>query len=115
MSLARPALRRATARLAGIAILFQAVLFGWHHHDLPIRGQLPLPVVENAAAVAQPADDADGCEICQVLHHLFAAAPDIGDPPPSPGTVAVAAQSAAARLSGSRTLAFRARAPPTLA
>jgi hypothetical protein len=103
------------ARLGLFAILFQAILFGWHHHDPTFAGRLPAPVIQNSPAQPQPLDDEDSCEICSVLHHLTAAPVDLAAAPmPTPvadivrsGNVAVVAQAVA--------LAFRARAPPSLA
>jgi hypothetical protein len=103
------------ARLGLFAILFQAILFGWHHHDLTFAGSLPAPVIQNSPAPPQALDDEDGCEICSVLHHLTAAPVDLlAAPMPAPvadivrsGNAAVVAQALA--------LAFRARAPPSLA
>jgi hypothetical protein len=113
LSISRRRLRRLAARLALFAILFQAILFGWHHHDLHFDGRLPAPVIENSAASTQPADDADGCEICQVLHHLTAATVDFTAAPPplavAPGIVPDDAAFVACPLA----LAFRARAPPS--
>jgi len=100
-------------RLALFAILFQAILFSWHHHDLRFDGRLPAPVIENSAASTQPADDADGCEICQVLHHLTAATVDFTAAPPpvatAPGVVLGDARFVACPLA----LAFHARGPPS--
>jgi hypothetical protein len=105
---------RLAAWLGLFAVLFQAILFGWHHHDLPFAGHLPAPILENHAGTPQPADDADGCEICQVLHHLTAAPIDVaGTAPP----LAVASASIAVEapfLAHTFALAFRARAPPRL-
>jgi hypothetical protein len=101
-----------TAGLAVFAILFQALLFGWHHHEPVLTGHLPTTVFENNDASAQALDDEDGCEICQVLHHLFAAPVDEAAPPPRHAI-------AADRLLGEAWLAarrfapaFYARAPP---
>jgi hypothetical protein len=102
-----------TAWLGLFAVLFQAILFGWHHHDIDFAGRLPAPVVENPAASHLPCDDADGCEICQTLHHQTAVGADFVAPPLSlaaaedllPGEAALAARAPA--------LAFRARAPPS--
>jgi hypothetical protein len=112
MSRGRGAARRLAARLGLFAVLFQAVLFGWHHHELNFAGRLPAPIVENPAASPQVADDEDGCEICQVLHHLSAAPIDLVAAPP-PLAVAVSS------LAGSNAFvargfarAFHARAPP---
>jgi len=110
---ARPgAAPRLAARLGLFAVLFQAILFGWHHHDLPFAGHLPLPVFQNSTAAPQPAADEDGCEICQVLHHLTAAPVDVASAPPP---LAVASASVAVEtvfFARTLALAFRARAPP---
>jgi hypothetical protein len=100
------------ARLGLFAILFQAILFGWHHHDLTFAGSLPAPVIQNSTTQPLALDDEDSCEICSVLHHLTAAPVDLAAIVPPvpvadiarPGDTAVVAQTLA--------LAFRARAPP---
>jgi hypothetical protein len=105
--------RRPAACLGLFAILFQAILFGWHHHDLALPGRLPAPVIENAAASAQPVDDEDGCEICQVLHHLTAATVDFSAAVPLVGVIADLIAVDPEPVAGSPALAFRARAPPS--
>jgi hypothetical protein len=111
--IARPnSARQLAARLGLFAVLFQAVLFGWHHHELNFAGRLPAPIVENQSTTPQLADDEDGCEICQVLHHLTAAPVDVvAALPPIPVT-AVPPPSEAAFIARSLELAFQARAPP---
>jgi len=108
----RKSARRLAARFGVFAILFQAILFGWHHHDLIFAGRLPAPVVETPSASPQVADDEDGCEICQVLHHQ-ALSTGNGIVTPLPG---MAPSPSVAADPGwiDRTLAwaFRARAPP---
>jgi hypothetical protein len=96
------------------AVLFQAILFGWHHHELPPRGSQATAVVENPTAPQQPADE-DGCEICQVLHHLTAAPadPPLALPPVPAGRMSRA--DASAVPTRPLALAFHARAPPPLA
>jgi|SRR5665213_129282 len=97
--------------LAVFAILFQAALFGWHHHDLNLAGRLPAPIIENPAASPQVADDEDSCEICQVLHHLSAAPVDVtAAPPPAVATGPNPAPGVV--IARASALAFRARAPP---
>lgn len=99
-------------RLSLFAVLFQAVLFGWHHHELRRSGALPVPVVENPSTAPQVADDADCCEICQVLHHPMAAAvASPAAPPTLPGT-AIAGADRAPLVAAAPSLAFQARAPP---
>jgi len=104
---------RAAARLGLFAILFQAILFGWHHHDrVFVGGQAQQAVIHNGTAPTQPADDADGCEICQVLHHQTAASSN-GVADSQPG-LAASPSTADDPVFVVRTvaLAFRARAPP---
>jgi len=110
---AAPDWRLLGTRLGLFAVLLQAILFGWHHHELHFAGHLPSPVIENRSTVPQPADDdADGCEICQVLHHLTATPVDfVGAAPP----LAIAAGpfvAVRAIVSHATILAFRSRAPP---
>ena len=66
--------RRRVALLGIVAVLFQAVLFGWHHHELgpASRGSQPIVTVSNAALPLSPASAEDECDICMALHHLSA-------------------------------------------
>jgi hypothetical protein len=91
--------RRSLARLGIVAILFQAILFGWHHHPLALggeRGGQPVVTAANSAAPLLPGAADDDCDICAALHHLTgapgefvflalppiaAAAPNLPDPP----------------------------------
>jgi hypothetical protein len=104
--------RRMAARLGIFAVLFQAILFGWHHHDLTVAGRLPVPVVEKPAVPPQSADDEDGCEICQVLHHLNAAPVDMVAAQPPLAVVRGDGATDAVVVARALALAFRARAPP---
>jgi hypothetical protein len=107
--------RAMVARLGVLTVLFQAILFGWHHHGLTFSGRLPVPVVENHSAAPQVTDDEDGCEICQVLHHLTAA------PVEFPAVGALCATAAGpdlaltAFIAYAHDAAFQARAPPSSA
>ena len=115
MSPQRAFRRRRVALIGALAVLFQAVLFGWHNHPVPLAGRGPLPsvVAANGAAPLSPADAEDGCEICAALHHLsvspieFALLPM----PTSDGS----APSVPARVLSVRTCqrGFHARAPPS--
>ena len=108
----RRTLLQVTAGLGLFAMLFQAILFGWHHHDPSFAGRLPATVVEKPATSPQVADDADGCEICQVLHHLTAA-PVHFPAAVSPRAIAVAAPSGKPPfVTRASRLGFHARAPP---
>jgi hypothetical protein len=104
--------RTITARLGLLAVLFQAILFGWHHHDLTFPGRLSMPVVENPAAAPQIADDEDGCEICQVLHHLTATPIEFAATTTPCGVIARLRQDRPAPLHSATAAAFQARAPP---
>jgi hypothetical protein len=101
-------------RLGLFAVLFQAILFGWHHHDLSFAGRSLIPVVVNPCGPPQAADDEDGCEICQVLHHLTAAPVDVAAAPPALTLAAVSISGDSAFTARTPALAFRARAPPLL-
>jgi hypothetical protein len=104
--------QKLAARLGLFAVLFQAILFGWHHHDLIVAGRLPVPIVEKAPVTPQVVDDEDGCEICQVLHHLTAAPVDaVSTAPPLTLAVATAAPETVFAVRG-LPAGFRARAPP---
>jgi len=112
MSEPRSTARRLAARLGLFAVLFQAILFGWHHHDLHAAGRLPGPVLENRTGAPQLAVDEDGCEICQVLHHLTAAPIDVAAALPPLAVAVVSVPGDDSVLALTLTLAFRARAPP---
>ena len=104
--------RRLAARAGLFAVLFQAILFGWHHHDLVFAGRLTAPAVANPTAPPQAADDEDCCEICQVLHHLTAAPVDAAGAPPPLSVAATATPGETAFAVRTRALSFRAVAPP---
>jgi hypothetical protein len=105
--------RGRAALLCIIAVLFQAVLFGWHHHPLPptARGSQPA-IVANAGAPISPANAEDGCDICVALHH-FSASPVDFMFLPRPIVAASASRLPHAVLTA-RTAepGFHARAPP---
>src|SRR5277367_2070946 len=100
-------MRRLAARLGLFAVLFQAVLFGWHHHDLRFSRHLPAAIVENPSTSPQIADDADGCEICQILHHQNAAPVALAAVPPPHAIAATRITGDAAFVARSPALAFR--------
>lgn len=66
--------RRRVALLGILAVLFQAILFGWHHHSVPIasHGSQAIAVAANSAVPLSSTDAEDGCDICAALHHLSA-------------------------------------------
>jgi hypothetical protein len=95
------------------AILFQAMLFAWHHHPPVLPGHLPASVVANGTAPIQPvADDEDGCEICSVLLHLTGATVDFIVVPPPPPIAAAIFSGETQFVAEGPALAFHARAPP---
>jgi hypothetical protein len=106
--------RRRVARLAVFAVLFQAMLFGWHHHSLPAmaRSGHPILSLHNANLPLSPATAEDGCEICIALHHLSASPLDFAVPPPPSIGTAVVHLPAEAFLDRALDRAFHARAPP---
>lgn len=109
----RGAARRLSASLGLFAVLFQALLFGWHHHD-PVRaGHLPAPIVANRITPPQAVDDEDGCEICQVLHHLTAAPFDLAAMRPSPAPALISDTGGAAFVGRPHAIGFFSRAPPS--
>ena len=72
-----PTQTKASRRVALIglaAILFQAILFGWHHHALALPGSSgPIASIHGADEPLAPATAEDLCEICVVLHQQTAA------------------------------------------
>ena len=59
--------RRTTAVIAGFAVLFQAILFGWHHHPLAFASLNAATTLAVAPEVPALADH--DCDICFVLGH----------------------------------------------
>ena len=108
----RDAARWLAVRLGLFAVLFQAILFGWHHHDPMRSGHLPVPVAAKQTTPTQPVDDEDGCEICQVLHHLTAASVDTAIAPLSFSPTRVAERGHEAFFTRLPPRGFLARAPP---
>src|SRR5438045_9410491 len=82
--------RRRAALIGVAAILFQAFLFGWHHHALALPGGSgPIASVHSADQPLAPATAEDLCEICAGLHQQTAA-PLALFLTPSPSTTAPA-------------------------
>ena len=108
--------RRLSALIGVAAILFQAILFGWHHHDLVFDGRLPHAVASapDGPPQSSPDVDADGCEICQTLHHQSAVSPEALFAPAPPPLAASPEPLDAGIIAGAAALAFRARAPPSV-
>jgi hypothetical protein len=105
---------RRVALLGIFAILFQALLFGWHHHDLAFAARGAPPTLSSPASgnIDTPATDADECEICIALHHQ-AAAPLAFMVPPVPADPASVVYLPDLALPGRGSeRVFQARAPP---
>ena len=68
--------QRRVALLGVLAILIQALLFGWHHHalGLPSGGEPSLAAASGTSP--QPTAAEDDCQICAALHHLSAVPAD---------------------------------------
>jgi len=102
--------------LIGIAvILFQALLFGWHHHAVALPGHDgPIASLHGTSQPLLPASAEGVCEICAVLHHhstaslAFSLLPE----PCCAGLADHRPDTAAIGLADTRV--FRARAPPPI-
>jgi hypothetical protein len=104
--------RRRIALLGVAAILFQALLFGWHHHEFPLRQSGPAAILSNASQPLAPSTADDLCEICSILHHQNAA-PLAFVTPAIPSSIEAATKPPAAVFSKRAAKSgFRARAPP---
>jgi hypothetical protein len=105
-------LRGCAAALGVFAILFQALLFGWHHHPehFAIPGQWPILSAQHAPLSPAAADDE--CEICIALHYLTAAPAEFVAAALPASTVSPTTVAATRWLVLSLDLAFHARAPP---
>jgi hypothetical protein len=108
----RGAPRGRTALVAIFAILFQVVLFGWHHHEPSLAGRLTAAIIEKPVPSRQAAEREDRCGICSVLHHLFAETVEFSAAPPRFALAAAPVSGDAASAVSAICLAFRARAPP---
>jgi hypothetical protein len=107
------AARRRIALLGCLAILFQAILFGWHHHELALPSHSArLAAYVEASAPLAPATAEDECDICRALHNLRTASGDVAAMPlPAGAASAPALPELVLRVRGSQR-AFQARAPP---
>jgi hypothetical protein len=66
----RRAPRRSTAMLASFAVLFQALAFAWHQHEVPFAARGSSVVAVAAAGSGMPASADHDCPICfAVAHH----------------------------------------------
>ena len=100
--------------LLGIAtILFQAILFGWHHHEVAFaRWGGSAASLHNATEPLAPAAAEDLCEICIALHHQSAAPLAFIGPPVSSAMAASIEPPGLILLGRAGPRGFHARAPP---
>jgi hypothetical protein len=107
------ATRRRAALIGVVAILFQAILFGWHHHQLmPASYGVPPAAHGEGGAPISPATAEDDCDICQVLHHLRTAPGEIASLPLPAGAASTPSLPELVRQGRGASSAFQARAPP---
>lgn len=105
---------RRTALVGLFAVLFQAILFGWHHHPehFAVAGQWPALSSPQSGAPLSPAAADDECELCAALHHLTSAPAEFILVASPPVQVVPRIRFTAARRESFSHLSFRARAPP---
>ena len=105
--------RRRVALFGVAAILFQAVLFGWHHHGVAVRaGSGPIASLHNATQPLTPAAAEELCEICATLHQQSAAPFAFLTPPTPSATIVMIDRPDAAPIGRADARGFDARAPP---
>jgi hypothetical protein len=111
------ATRRRSGAWVGIcAILLQAIVFAWHHHELVFGsgGRVPaLHAQDRSSPLSSTAAD-EACELCAALHHLSAAPGEFDAGLQPPQAAPAIALKEPARLGLILTLAFRSRAPPRI-
>ena len=108
-----PVARRRVALLGCVAILFQAILFGWHHHELALLSPGTIPAAHGeGSAPLSPATAEDECDICQALHNLRTAPGEVAWLPlPGGRTLEPAVPELVRQWPGIPSV-FHARAPP---
>jgi len=107
------AARRRVALLGCLAILFQAILFGWHHHELELASHGTTPAAHGeGSAPLSPATAEDDCDVCQALHHLRTAPGEVVSLSLPGGATAALALPELVRQGPGFPSAFQARAPP---
>jgi hypothetical protein len=114
-SAARPIRARRRMALLGIlAVLLQAILFGWHHHPLALSaaGGQPVASLHAAPQPAAPEADETDCEICAALHHVSASPLDFAALPLPPRAASAIDPPDRVLLDRTAARAFCARAPP---
>ena len=105
--------RRRVTLIGVAAILFQAFLFGWHHHSLALpQNSGPTASLQSATQPLAPATAEELCEICAVLHQQSAAPLAFAAPPLPCCTGAATHRSEADPIGRTHARVFQARAPP---
>lgn len=111
---ARRMQRRAGALAGVLAILFQAVLFAWHHHAPPFhpRAASTVTILATPTSPVVPAVDEHDCQICFTLSHNGTVPVEFFAP--SPPEQAPSHQTRLARLDAplGPYFSFQSRAPP---
>jgi hypothetical protein len=104
--------RRITAIVGSFAILFQAMLFAWHHHPLPFspRGAPAVAVAQTAPELPALADH--DCQICLAISHHGAVPVDFFTARPAEEVPLHQPRMAAVDPPLAPYLLFRSRAPP---
>jgi len=106
--------RRRTALIGVAAILFQAFLFGWHHHALAAPGSSgPIASIHGADEPLAPATAEDLCEICAGLHQQTAAPLAFFLTPSPSATSAASGSIGPVFICRAIARGFDARAPPS--
>ena len=106
--------RRRVALVGIAAILFQALLFGWHHHALALPGSSgPIASIHSADEPLAPATAEDLCEICVVLHQQTAAPLAFFLTRSPSATSAASGSIGPVFICGAVARGFDARAPPS--
>jgi hypothetical protein len=106
--------RRKAAFLGIFALLFQAALFGWHHHPFPLssRGTPTVLAAGPSGGHPTPTLTDDDCQICSALSHHTASPVDfLTAPVPGPVQLHLPAVDTVWVPVRSYVL-FRSRAPP---
>jgi hypothetical protein len=107
--------RRRVTLIGVAAILFQAFLFGWHHHALALpQSSGPIASLQSAARPLSPATSEDLCEICTVLHQQSAAPLPFVTPPVACCTGVATRRPQADPIGRTDARVFQARAPPAI-
>jgi hypothetical protein len=105
--------RRVAALTGAFAMLVQAVLFGWHHHETPFRQHAASGLIlATPTSPAMPVADHHDCQICFALGHHGAVPVDFFAPSLPDQTRLHQPRLMALDAPLARYFFFRSRAPP---